>query len=312
MQIPLRLDLEITRKCKYNCHVCSVRASDDEYIEVSLEHFKNKIHEFWLLGGSEISITGGEPTERGIEFLADLISYASALNLKIRMYTVGYGIQNQKQVNVLARSGLNTAIVSLEGTKSIDELYKGVNGSYEVAIRAIKLFRSANIDVILHFTPTRINYMYLDHVVEIAKLYNAVGIRVMPFVEQGRGWDNRQYLALDKEDLAYFVESLEELREMNKEVIFQISGFFSKGVEIAGHSDTCALNKNRLVVTSDGFLIPSLALRMDEEKSTPKPDFNLGKIEDKSINDAWDSSIMTLSRNSGLGCGMCPPCSDKQ
>ena len=308
MQIPLRLDLEITRKCKYKCHVCSVRATDEEYVEVSLEDFKNKIHEFWLLGGAEISITGGEPTERGIDFLADLISYSSALNLKVRMYTVGYGIQNQKQVEILAKSGLNTAIVSLEGDKSVDELYKGISGSYEVAIRAIQLFRSEDIEVIIHFTPTRINYEYFSHVVEIAKLYDVAGIRVMPFVAQGRGWDNRQFLNLDEDELNHFVDSLKDLREKNKDIIFQISGFFDKGIKIAGHSETCALNKKRLVVTSDGFLIPSLALRMYKENSVPRSDFNLGKIEEKSIIDAWDSFIMTYSRNSSSGCGICPPC----
>ena len=70
------------------------------------------------------------------------------------------------------------------------------------------------------------------------------------------------------------------------------------------------LDNNRLVITSDGLLIPSLALRMNAYKSSPNRVFNLGNVAEKSINDAWNSPIMLISRNSGLGCGTCSVCSN--
>lgn len=80
------------------------------------------------------------------------------------MYTVGYGLQDSRSVYSLALAGLNSAYISLEGTKQVDDEYKGVKGAYEIAVRVIELFTRAGIDVVIHYTPTKINFMDFFHV----------------------------------------------------------------------------------------------------------------------------------------------------
>src|SRR5207245_8748243 len=119
---PIRLDLEITRKCRYKCGICSVRAREDiNEKEVSLEELQQKVKEFHDIGGKEISITGGEPSERGLDFLFNLISFCKKLGLHVRMYSVGYGFQDLESVTVLKKAGLDSVYLSLEGRKEVDE-----------------------------------------------------------------------------------------------------------------------------------------------------------------------------------------------
>jgi MoaA/NifB/PqqE/SkfB family radical SAM enzyme len=303
MDIPIRLDLEITRRCKYKCGICSVRAQENvNYEEISLDELRSKIKEFWELGGKEISITGGEPLERGLEFLSNLIRFSKNLDLHVRMYTVGYGIQNLESARVLGDAGLDAAYVSLEGNKEVDETYKGVKGSYDVAIKAIGFLRSVGINVVIHFTPTKLNYTYFPEVVKMADYLGVKKIRVMAYVEQGRGWDNRTIYTMNDEDNRIFNRILRTIRT-EYDIELQFSGVFA--VKAAGES-SCMLGKRRFVITSDGFLIPSFAVRMHEKELVPDMRFNLGKTKEVSLGKMWSSLMVEKGNN---GCGLCSACS---
>lgn len=300
-----RLDIEITRKCKFNCGVCSVRASpniaDDE---ISLDILKQKILEFYNLGGKEISITGGEPSERGIPFLAELIQYSKNLNLKVRMYCVGYGFQNIKDIEILKKSGLDSVIITLAGPTEIDEKFKGVKGSYQIALRAIELFRKSQIQVTIHFTPTKLTYKHFPHVIDTAYQFGVEKIRVMSFVPQGRGWDNRHLFEMSENEKNEFADILQKIKE-HTDIALQFSGHF--GLDEVD-DDSCLVAKNRFVITSDGLLIPSFVLRMDKEKSIPNPEVCLGDIHD-SLANIWESKLLTKARKES-SCSVCPSCID--
>jgi len=304
MNYPKRLDIEITRKCKYKCGVCSVRANSIiEKEEISLETIQNKVKEFSELGGKEVSITGGEPSERGVDFLAKLIKFSKNLNLKVRMYCVGYGFQKFEDVHMLKDAGLDLVIITLAGPKEVDEQYKGVKGSYKIAINAIELFRKNKIQVIIHFTPTKPTYKHLPYVVDMAYQLGVEKIRIMSFVPQGRGWDNRHLFEMNSAEKEEFNEILKEIKSKN-EIDLQFSGIFDENE--AGES-SCMIAKNRFVITSDGLLIPTFAVRMDKEKEYPLPQFILGTVKDTMLSYAWNSCLLTKARNS-CTCGVCDHC----
>ena len=306
---PTRLDLEVTRKCKFKCGVCSVNAGNVNYEEVSLTELKKAVEEFYKFGGTEVSITGGEPVERGLDFLIELISYCRSFDLNVRMYSVGYGFQRFRDVSKLVEAGLHTVIISLEGNREVDEEFKGVRGSYEIAINAIRLLKRAGAEVIIHFTPIKINYRYLPHVVDVAEKYNVNKVRIMSFVAQGRGWDNRVEYSLDEIELMKFNKLLLKLRHLKKKILFQFSGAFDRKMDALVEDQECALRKSRIVVTSDGIMIPSFSLRMRTNSEVPDPLFNLGNIEEETLEEAWNSPIMLSARSSG--CGHCITCTGK-
>jgi MoaA/NifB/PqqE/SkfB family radical SAM enzyme len=285
---PNRLDIEITNRCKYRCGICSIRATNvSEPNEISMGSICEKIREFWAMGGKEISITGGEPAERGLDFLCSIFSFCRNLGLSTRMYTVGYGFQDYWNVYSLATAGLNSAYISLEGSKKVDDEYKGVKGAYEIAVRAIELFMRAGIDVVIHYTPTKINFMDFFHVVRMAKKYSIERIRIMSYVKQGRGWNNKDKYSMDRDDQLVFKNLLEKAVKGFPEIKFQFSGQFNNLLGIA--NDT-TIKKNRMAMTYDGYLIPSLALRMFEETNSPDPEFVLGRTTE-SLEAAWKSYV---------------------
>jgi len=301
---PIRLDLEITRKCKFKCKVCSVRASPNiTTIEVSLDALQKKILEFSALGGSEISITGGEPSERGIGFLVDLIKFSKDLNLNVRMYCVGYGFQKFEDVKKLKQAGLDSVIITLAGPQEIDERYKGVKGSFKIAINAIELFRKNKIQVIIHFTPTKLTYKNLPYVVDMSHQLGVEKIRIMSFVPQGRGWDNRHIFEMDSSEKESFNEILRELKERNL-VELQFSGVFD---ENEADQSPCMIAKNRFVITSDGLIIPTFAVRMDKGSNYPEKKFCLGKIHQVSLSNVWNAPLLASARKN-CECGVCDAC----
>lgn len=303
MNKPIRLDLEITRKCKYKCGVCSVRANSFiDKKEISLKILQNKVKEFSELGGREVSITGGEPSERGIDFLVDLIKFSKNLDLKVRMYCVGYGFQKFEDVSMLKEAGLDSVIITLAGPPEVDELYKGVKGSNRIAINAIELFRKNKIQVTVHFTPTKLTYKHLPHVIDMAHQLGVEKIRIMSFVPQGRGWDNRHIFEMGHSEKESFNEILKNVKSNG--VDLQFSGVFD---EDEASESSCMIAKNRFVVTSDGLLIPTFAVRMDKEKDYPLQQFVLGNAENTMLSNAWNSCLLTNARSS-CTCGVCDHC----
>ena len=304
---PDRLDIEITRKCKFNCAVCSVRASNNiEESEVTLDSLQNKILEFSKMGGTEISITGGEPSERGIDFLTDLVRFSKNLNMNVRMYCVGYGFQKSQDVELLKQAGLDAVIITLAGPREIDEQYKGAKGSFRIALNAIELFRKNQIQVIVHFTPTKLTYKHLPFVIDTAYQFGVEKIRVMSFVPQGRGWDNRHLFEMNENEKQEFSRIIQDVKQKH-DLDLQFSGSF--GLDEVSQ-DSCLVARNRFVITSDGLLIPSFALRMDKEKSTPNAAVCIGVIDDN-LEDIWESELLLRARTS-CNCSVCPTCTNSE
>lgn len=305
MNSPIRLDLEITRKCRYRCGICSVRASEGiNEEEASLDELQQKVKEFYNIGGKEVSITGGEPSERGLDFLFNLISFCKKLGLHVRMYSVGYGFQDLESVNILKKAGLDSVYLSLEGRKEADEAYKGIKGSYDVAIRAVDLFLKTGIEVIIHYTPTKLNFKDFPHVVKTAKQLGVKKIRMMAYVQQGRGWDNRLSRALDDEENHHFNCIVDDILKTEKDVQLQFSGVFD--INSAG-IPSCMTEKRRFVITADGLLIPSFAVRMWKNTDYPDRKFILGDMHTVSLEKAWNSSLLVSAREN-CNCGLCDAC----
>ena len=88
-----------------------------------------------------------------------------------------------------------------------------------------------------------------------------------------------------------------------KKTKLQFSGIFD--VDEAGNSE-CMMTKDRLVVTSEGRMIPSFAFRMNGDSSAPDEKLVLGHSTE-SIKQAWNSPILINARTSEK-CGYCDSC----
>jgi MoaA/NifB/PqqE/SkfB family radical SAM enzyme len=99
-----------------------------------------------------VSITGGEPTLRGD--LAEVCSHVA----KNKIYVNTNGLIPNRIEEVIERvgAGLVSVTVSLDGTRDLHDLIRGVN-CFDSAVETIKLCRKAGADVTILTTISRFN-----------------------------------------------------------------------------------------------------------------------------------------------------------
>ena len=282
----MRMDIEVTRNCKFKCGICSVRAFlGVPEKELTLEEVSSLITQFAELHGGELIITGGEPLERGLDFVCEMIKHAKRLGLVVKLYTVGYLITDSSIAIALKAAGLDIAYVSMEGTPEHDELYKGIPGSFAISLRAIELLQRAGVDVIFHFTPISINYMDIRFVVQVARELGIKKVKVIAFVAQGRGADNGEMYDLTIDERGRFGQLLASLARNSTGV----------AIEYGGSPDyppmakpQCSIGTRGFSVTNTGEVRPCLGLRDD----LPNDTFLLGDIRENSLAEIWKSALM--------------------
>jgi len=297
---PLRMDIELTRNCGFKCGICSVRATlgIPEKEELTLDETKAIISDFASLSGHELVITGGEPLERGLDFVNNIIKHAKHYGLVVKLYTAGYRITNLSTAVALKLSGLDIAYVSLEGTPAEDELYKGVSGSFETATRAIGFLKAAGVEVIIHFTPISINFKGIETVVRTASRLGVSRVKIITFVAQGRGADNRDLYELTTDQKSEFGRILSDLMTRDGQVEIEFGG--SPDYPPVA-SPSCSIGTRGFSITSAGEVRPCLGLRDD----LPNDTFLLGDVRSNRLREIWLSPLMKELREGSHSCGLC-------
>jgi len=170
--LPVLSEIAVTYACNLGCifcyAACGCKASDDNDGEMSKSDVKKVL---WTIRHDaqvpSVSFTGGEPTLRGD--LPALVRYARSIGLRVNLITNGTTL-TRGAARKLARSGLNSAQVSLEGpSPEIHDRLTGVPGSFDATIRGIGHLRDAGIRVHTNTTISRGNIAHLEGIVRLVK-----------------------------------------------------------------------------------------------------------------------------------------------
>jgi len=290
VEVPNKLELELTRSCAQMCEHCSVfGAPMGTENDVSQEVLIRAIDQFAYLGGKRVVITGGEPFERGTEFVLELVRHASSRSLSTIIYTSGYPI-NETLAKNLAESGLSIACVSLEGSGAVHEKITRVEGSYDYARRAIRLLYDSGITVVVHFTVMSPNVEDLTHVAEAAEAEGASSLKIINFIPQGRGRANQDKLGIDDAHALLFFEEMELLKQ-KKSLKIEFGGQFERG------KSECSIGK-RITITCNGDVIPCLGVRWDKQ-------YVFGNIKNSTLESIWCSEkFLALQHSSECICSV--------
>jgi radical SAM protein with 4Fe4S-binding SPASM domain len=158
--LPVLSEVAVTYRCNLRCRFCYVgcgcRAGGDERNEMTTAEVCRVLdvirHDAQV---PSVSFTGGEPMLRGD--LTDLIAHARSNGMRVNLITNGT-LADRRAVERLAKAGLNSAQVSLEGPNAaIHDSLTGLAGSFERTIRGIAELRDAGIHVHTNTTLTALN-----------------------------------------------------------------------------------------------------------------------------------------------------------
>jgi organic radical activating enzyme len=181
--------LEVTQRCNLDCTLCYLSESSQALKDVPIEEL------FRRLGiirerfgpGTDVQITGGEPTLRPAGELAAIVRRALALGLRPALFTNGI-LATRALLASLCEAGLEEVAFHVDRT----QLRKGYRTEEDLnALRAEYIARARGLPLALYFNTTVFDDN-LDEIADVVRFFlrQADAVRLASFqlqAETGRG-----------------------------------------------------------------------------------------------------------------------------
>ncbi|MBU1262620.1 radical SAM protein, partial [bacterium] len=143
----------ITKRCNLNCIHCYINASHQETgPELSTDAAKATICEFADVGVPMIIFSGGEPLLRKDIF--KLGGYAKKKGINVVLSSNGT-LLTKDMASKIQDAGFSYVGISLDGTKSTNDKFRGAEGAFEKSIEGLRRLREVGVKSGMRFTITK-------------------------------------------------------------------------------------------------------------------------------------------------------------
>jgi 12,18-didecarboxysiroheme deacetylase len=219
----------VTQRCNLRCVHCYAQSKDMEYKnELTTEEGKALIDDLAEFGCPVILFSGGEPLMR--KDLPELAGYARSKGIRAVISTNGTMI-TEEMAKKLKDIGLSYVGISLDGMRETNDKFRGIEGSFDKALRGLHNCQKEGIKVGLRFTINRHNVHDIPAIFDLMEKENVPRICFYHLVYSGRGSE------MVNEDL-----SLEESRKtvdllMDKTRELHAKGFKAEVLTVDNHCD---------------------------------------------------------------------------
>lgn len=158
-----------TSKCNQNCLFCLVKG--EFKINLSFEDAVSRLKKAHGQGATLLSLDGGEPTL--LPYFKELIKQSISLGFKkIAIKTNGLGFSNYQYAKKVIEGNQNIIKIylSLHGAdKNIHDKLVQKNGSFDIALKAIKNIIKLKCDLISNIVICSLNFLYLKEYIDLLK-----------------------------------------------------------------------------------------------------------------------------------------------
>jgi radical SAM protein with 4Fe4S-binding SPASM domain len=179
--LPILSEVALTYRCNLRCKFCyagcNCRGSDQPAdLEMSTDEVVNVFRIIRQVAKvPSVSFTGGEPLLR--TDILRLTAEAVQIGLRVNLITNATLLAGTDLATNLARAGLTSAQVSLEGpTAKIHDEITDQPGSFDKSLAGLSLLREAGIHV---HTNTTINTANVDHLLDLVELIEKLKLKRM-------------------------------------------------------------------------------------------------------------------------------------
>lgn len=139
-----RLHLHLTNQCNLRCPHCYMASGTAYDDELSTEEIKELCENFRSVGGTHVSLTGGEPTVR-FDFL-EIVEHIHRLGMKASVFSNGV-LWDEEKVQRMSVCDIEGVQISLDGYDELSNSVVRGPGVFERALKTIDLFISHRIYV---------------------------------------------------------------------------------------------------------------------------------------------------------------------
>lgn len=259
------ITIEITQQCPNHCIYCSSLSCPDKTTCLTTEKVIEVIDDAVALGCESINLSGGEPfMHPGLE---QIVNHITKKGVQCQIYTSGIifedGDPQSIPVKILEKlkGRVSKYIVNVEAAD--EEIYDKIMRTSFHGFAMMKQFISAAVAMgeILeaHFVPMKLNYQQIPSVVKMCSELGVSKISFLRFVAQGRGFENRKTLMLDRKESLLTKKLMKQCVEQN------VIGV-RLGIPYSDfcHRVNCLTGSAKLNIRYDGNVYPCEAFKNDQ------------------------------------------------
>jgi len=175
----------ITQRCNLKCIHCYAHAkARQQDNELTTDEGKALIDDLAGMGVPVLLFSGGEPLMR--KDMPELAQYAVEKGMRAVISTNGTLI-DAKTAGILKDIGLSYVGISLDGSRDINDRFRGVDGAFDQALEGIRNAKQAGIKVGLRFTINRFNAEEIPALFDLLEEMDIPRICFYHLVYAGRG-----------------------------------------------------------------------------------------------------------------------------
>jgi radical SAM protein len=207
-QAPMLVIWEVTQACDLACVHCRASAQPERSpAELSTEQGYRLLDEIRSFGEPLMVFTGGDPLKR--PDLYDLIRYSVKIGLRTNVTPSATPLLTAEAIEGFRAAGIARMAISLDGPDdATHDEFRGIPGTFDRAMFALRHARDIGLDTQLQTTVTRRNMARLAEVAEIAKEVRTRMWSLFFLIVTGRAEEGDDLLAPEYEQVFEFMYEL--------------------------------------------------------------------------------------------------------
>jgi len=179
----------LIRRCNLTCKHCYATSADKDFPgELDTSQVYEVMDDLKSFGVPVLILSGGEPLMRPDIF--ELSHHAKDMGFYVGLSTNGTLI-DENNIDQIAQVGYDYVGISIDGMRETHDMFRRKQGSYDEALRGIRLCQQAGIKVGLRFTLTQDNKQDLPGLLKLMDDENVDKFYLSHLNYAGRGNKNR-------------------------------------------------------------------------------------------------------------------------
>ena len=207
-QSPMLVIWEVTQACDLACVHCRASAQSERHpAELSTDQGYRLLDEIRSFGEPLMVFTGGDPLKR--PDLYDLIRHSVAIGLRTNVTPSATPLLTAQAIEGFKEAGITRMALSVDGhdAASHDD-FRGIPGTFERAMFALRHARDIGLDTQFQTTVTRRNMAHLAEIAEIVKEVRSKMWSLFFLIVTGRAAERDDLLAPEYERVFEFMYEL--------------------------------------------------------------------------------------------------------